>query len=96
MTVPKDFSLFLHSEGRPLAEIDLGSEEQALKPAAALQALELLAGDDVAILGGMCSASPQGGSNTHTKIGIANAYHGRAHAFSLLEVVQSLVSSSRN
>jgi Immunity protein 40 len=52
MTVPKDFSLFLHSEGKPLAEINPGSEEQALKPVAALQALELLAGSDVAILGG--------------------------------------------
>jgi hypothetical protein len=52
MTVPENFSLFLHSEGKPLAKINPGSEEQALKPAAALQALELLADTDVAILGG--------------------------------------------
>jgi hypothetical protein len=44
--------LFLHSEGKPLADINPGSKEQALKPAAALQGLELLAGSDVAILGG--------------------------------------------
>jgi hypothetical protein len=37
MTVPDDFSRFLHSEGKSLAEINPGSEEQALKPEAALQ-----------------------------------------------------------
>jgi hypothetical protein len=52
MSVPQKFSLLLHSEGRPLAEINPGSEELALKPAAALRAIELLAGTDVAILGG--------------------------------------------
>jgi hypothetical protein len=52
MTVPKEFSLFLHSEGRPLAEINPGSEEHALKPAAALKALDLLADTDIPILGG--------------------------------------------
>jgi hypothetical protein len=52
MTVPKEFSLFLHSEGRPLAEINPGSDERALKAAAALRAIELLAGTDIAILGG--------------------------------------------
>jgi len=52
MTVPEDFSRILHSEGKPLAQINPGSEEQALKPAAVLKALELLADTDVAILGG--------------------------------------------
>jgi hypothetical protein len=52
MTVPEDFSRILRSEGKPLARINPGSEEQALKPAAAVKALDLLAGTDVAILGG--------------------------------------------
>ena len=43
MTVPENFSLFLHSEGKPLAEINPGSW---------VQALEFLAGTEVAILGG--------------------------------------------
>jgi len=52
MTAPEDFSRFLQAEGKPLAEINPGSWEQALKPAAALKALEFLRGTDVAILGG--------------------------------------------
>src|SRR6266508_2570448 len=52
MTVPEDFSRILHSEGKPLAQINPGSQELALKPAAALKALGLLARTEVAILGG--------------------------------------------
>ncbi|MBC8036704.1 MAG: hypothetical protein H7X89_05760 [Rhizobiales bacterium] len=52
MLIPKTFTEFLLSEGRPLAEINPGSDEYALKPLVALKALDLLSGSQVAVLGG--------------------------------------------
>ena len=52
MTVPDDFARFLQAEGKSVAEINPGSEERALRPEVALKAIALLAGTDVAILGG--------------------------------------------
>ena len=52
MLTPEIFVHFVSCEGRKLSEINSGSDEVALKPSVAIRALELLAGSQVAILGG--------------------------------------------
>lgn len=52
MPIPSIFTDHLLSKGRPLVEINQGSDEVALTPSNALEAIDLLAGSQVAILGG--------------------------------------------
>lgn len=52
MLIPSTFTDFLLSNGRSLAEINEGSDEIALRPPKALEAILLLAGSQVAVLGG--------------------------------------------
>lgn len=52
MPTPAAFTEFLVTRGRPLAEINEGSDEVALTPRDALTAVAKLSGSDTAILGG--------------------------------------------
>jgi hypothetical protein len=46
------FLHFITVAGRKLSEINLGSDEVALKPFMAIEALDLLSGTNIAVLGG--------------------------------------------
>jgi len=52
MITPEIFVRFISSEGRKLSEINPGSDEVALVPSKAMEALKLLEGSQVAVLGG--------------------------------------------
>jgi hypothetical protein len=52
MLTPEIFVRFVSSKGRKLSEINPGSDEVALVPAKAIEALKLLEGSQVAVLGG--------------------------------------------
>lgn len=52
MLIPDLFTRFVSTVGRNLSEINPGSDEVALETSDAIKALDLLAGSQVAILGG--------------------------------------------
>lgn len=72
MNLPTRYTEISRSTGRPLSEINPGSDERALPAVAALEAINALAGSSVAVLGGDVLVSDNRGlryasANWHSK-----------------------------
>lgn len=60
MLTPTTFTQFVAAHGRPMSEINPGSNEIALSPSDAIKGIDLLRGSKVAVLGGDVLAGTSG------------------------------------